>query len=104
MKAHELLSSADFWCQESLAEDAHGNKVEALNFNAVKWCALAAIQKTYPSSEWEEAMDRMLRALRVSEEAIAEMTISDKACSLVEWNDDGTSFRDIREILLNANV
>jgi hypothetical protein len=27
MKAHELLSSPDNWCQESLAEDAHGNKV-----------------------------------------------------------------------------
>jgi hypothetical protein len=50
-------------------------------------------------------MDRLLRALSVSEEGIAQMTISDKACSLMEWNDDGTSsFRDIRETLLEANV
>lgn len=105
MKAHELLSSSDLWCQESPAEDAHGNKVEALNPRAVKWCALAAIQKTYPSSQWEEVMDRLLRALSVSEEGITQMTISDKACSLMEWNDNETySFRDIREILLDANV
>ena len=105
MKAHELLSSPDLWCQESPAKDAHGHKVEAFNPEAVKWCALAAIQKTYPSSQWEETMDRLLRALSVSEEGIAQMTISDKACSLMEWNDDGTcSFRDIRETLLEANV
>jgi hypothetical protein len=105
MKAHELLSSADFWCQESLAEDEHGNEVAAFNLRAVKWCALAAIQKTYPSSEWEEVMDRLLRALSVSEEGIAQMTISDKAFSLMEWNDDeANSFREIREILLDANV
>jgi hypothetical protein len=105
MKAHELLSSPDFWCQESLAEDEHGNEVAAFNLRAVKWCALAAIQKTYPSSEWEEVMDRLLRALSVSEEGIAQMTISDKAFSLMEWNDDeANSFREIREILLDANV
>jgi len=27
MKAHQLLSSPDTWCEESPAEDAHGNKV-----------------------------------------------------------------------------
>jgi hypothetical protein len=105
MKAHELLSSPDLWCQESPAKDAHGLKVETFNPEAVKWCALAAIQKTYPSCQWEAAMDRLLRALSVSEEGIARMTISDKAGSLMEWNDDGKcSFRDIRETLLQANV
>jgi hypothetical protein len=105
MKAHELLSSSEFWCQESLAEDEHGNEVAVFNLRAVKWCALAAIQKTYPPGEWEVVMDRLLRALSVSEEGIAEMAISDKACSLMEWNDEETnSFRDIQEILLAANV
>src|SRR3984957_10019214 len=105
MKANELLSSSDYWCQESLAEDDHGNEVEAFSLKAVRWCTLAAIQKTYPSSEWEEVIDRLLRALSVSEEGIAQMTIYDKACSLMEWNDDGrSSFRDIRETLLEANV
>jgi hypothetical protein len=105
MKAHELLSSSDLWCQESPAKDADGHKVEALSRKAVKWCALAAIQKTYPSCQWEVAMDRLLRALSVSEEGIALMTVSDKAGSLMEWNDDGKcSFRDIRETLLQANV
>ena len=105
MKAYELLNCSDVWCQQSPAEDAHGHKVEALSPAAVKWCALAAIQKTYPSSQWEEAMNRLLRALSLSEEGIAQMTISDKAGSLMEWNDDGTSsFCDIRETLLEANV
>jgi hypothetical protein len=105
MKAHEFLSSSDLWCQESPAKDAHGHKVEALNPQAVKWCALAAIQKTYPSSQWEAAMDCLLRALSVSEEGIARMKISDKAGFLMEWNDDGTcSFRDIRETLFVADV
>jgi hypothetical protein len=105
MKAYELLSSSDLWCQETPAKDAHGHNVETFNSEAVKWCALAAIQRTYPSCQWEAAMDRLLRALSVSEEGIARMTISDKAGSLMEWNDDGKcSFRDIRETLLQANV
>ena len=105
MKAHELLNSSEAWCQESPAEDRQGNKLQALDPRAVKWCALGAIQKAYPASQWREAMDCLLRALSVSEEGIAQMTISDKACSLMEWNDDGTSsFRDIRETLLEADV
>ena len=105
MKAHELLSSPDAWCQESPAEDAQGNKVQALNPNAVKWCALAAVQKTYPPSQWEQMMDRLLRALSVSEKGITQLTNFDKACSLMEWNDDRqSSFQEIRGIFLDANI
>jgi hypothetical protein len=105
MKAHELLSSPDTWCQESPAEDAQGNSVRALHPQAVKWCALAAIQKVYPPPKWEEAMDRLLRALSVSEKGIGKLSKSDKACCLMEWNDDRqSSFREIRELLLEADV
>jgi hypothetical protein len=105
MKAHQLLSSSDIWCQESPAEDAHGNKVPAFHPQAVKWCALGALQKVYPPLELEEAMDRLLRALSVSEKGIGRLSKWDKACSLMEWNDDrNSSFRDIREILFEANV
>lgn len=105
MKAHELLSSPHAWCQESPAEDTQGNKVQAFDPKAVKWCALGAIQKTYPPSQWEEVMNRLLRALSVSEKGIAQLTKSDKACSLMEWNDDRAySFRDIREVLVAADV
>ena len=64
MKAHELLSSSEAWCQ-SPAEDRQGNKLQALDPRAVKWCALGAIQKAYPASQWAETMDRLLRALSV---------------------------------------
>ena len=105
MKAYELLSSPDTWCQESPAEDAHGNRVPAFHPDAVKWCALAAIQKTYPPLQWEQAMDRVLRALSVSEKGIRQLSKSDKACCLMEWNDDqNSSFREIREILLEADL
>jgi hypothetical protein len=105
MRAHELLRSPEAWCQESAAEDVHGNKVPAFHPKAVKWCALAAIQKLYPPSQWEETMDRVLRALSVSEKGIGQLSSSDKACCLMEWNDDrSSSFRDIREILLEADV
>jgi hypothetical protein len=105
MKAHELLSSSDTWCRESPAEDVYGNRVPALHPGAVKWCALAAIQKVYPPLQWEEAMDRLLRALDVSEEGIGRLSDSDKACCLMEWNDHrDSSFREIREILLEADV
>jgi hypothetical protein len=105
MKAYELLSSPDTWCQESPAEDARGNKVPAFNPQAVKWCALAAIQRLYPPSQWEEMMDRVLRELSVSEQAIARLTNSDKACCLMEWNDDSRhSLPDIREALCRADV
>jgi len=50
-------------------------------------------------------MDRLLRALSVSEKGITQLTKNDKACSLMEWNDDRAySFQDIREVLLEADV
>ena len=50
-------------------------------------------------------MDTLLRALSVSEKGIAQLTKSDKACCLMEWNDDRRySFQDIREILVEADV
>src|SRR5258708_38483276 len=105
MKAHELLSSPHAWCQESPAEDEYGNKVPALHPDAVKWCALAAIQKVYSPLQWEEAMDRLLRALSVSEKGLAQMTISDKACCLMEWNDDRqSSFLEVNKILVSADL
>ena len=105
MKAHELLSSSETWCKESPGEDAKGNKVSALDPKAVKWCALGAIQRAYHPLQWEEIMDRLLRALSVSEKGIAQLTKSDKACCLMEWNDDRSySFRDIREVLIEADV
>jgi hypothetical protein len=105
MKAHELLSSPETWCQESPAKDPQGTKLQAVDPRAVKWCALGAIQRTYPPFQWAEAMDRLLRALSVSEKGLARMTNSDKACSLMEWNDDDQcSFQAMREILLEADV
>jgi hypothetical protein len=105
MKAHELLSSPEAWCQDSPAEDTHGNKLQAFDPRAVKWCALGAIQKVYPPSEWREIMDRLLRALSVSERGLAQMTKSDKACCLMEWNDDqGATFQEIRDVLLSADI
>jgi hypothetical protein len=105
MKAYELLNSPEAWCQESPAEDSQGNKLQALDSRAVRWCALGAVQKTYPPSQWGEAMDRLLRALSVSDGGLAQMTKPDKACSLMEWNDDRrSSFVNLREILLAANI
>ena len=105
MKAHELLSSPAAWCQESPAQDRDGKKLPALDPRAVRWCAVAAVQKAYPPSEWGTAMDRVLLALSVSELGLTQMTKSDKACSLMEWNDHHQStFREIQEILLAANV
>jgi hypothetical protein len=105
MKAHQLLNSPEYWCQESPAEDGQGNKLQALDSRAVKWCALAAVQKIYPPSRWGEAMDRLLLALSVSELGLTQMTKSDKACTLMEWNDDRqSSFSEVRQILLSADV
>ena len=89
MKAREFLHSPEVWCQEAPAQDQHGNKLEAFDPRAVKWFVLAAIQKTYEPSQWSEAMDRLLRALSVSEAGLAKMTKADKGCCLMEWNDDG---------------
>jgi hypothetical protein len=105
MKAHELLSSPEAWCQESPAKDSHGKKIQAFDPRAVKWCAVSAIQQVYPAVQWEEAMDRLLRALSVSESGLAQMTKSDKACCLMEWNDDRqTTFQEIRSTLLSADI
>ena len=105
MKAHELLSSPEAWCQESPSKDSHGKKIQAFDPRGVKWCAVSAIQKVYPAVQWEEAMDRLLRALSVSEQGLAHMSKTDKACCLMEWNDGRrTSFEEIRNILLMADI
>jgi hypothetical protein len=105
MKAHEVLKFPEAWCQGSPAEDAHGNKVAALHPGAVKWCALGAIQKAYPPSQWGGAMDDLLRALSFSEQGLSKMNSSDKACSLMEWNDDSRcSFLEITTVLLSADI
>jgi hypothetical protein len=50
-------------------------------------------------------MDSVLRALSFSERGVAQMNNSDKACSIMEWNDDHqSSFTDIREILLEVDI
>jgi hypothetical protein len=104
-KAHKLLSSPESWCQASPAEDRHGNKLQAFDPRAVKWCAVGAIQKTYPPPGWGEAMDRILLALSYSVEGLAQMSVTDKACCLMEWNDDRqSSFQEIRGIFLDADI
>ena len=105
MKAHQLLSSPETWCKESPAEDPQGNKVQAFDPRAVRWCALGAIQKAYPTARWGQAMDRLLLGLNYSKWGLARMNQSDKACSIMEWNDDSqSSFREIREILLGGDL
>ena len=105
MKAYDLLDSPQAWCQESPAQDRQGNKLQALDPRAVKWCALSAVQKAYPPSRWGNTMDRLLLALSVSELGLAQMTKSDKACSLMEWNDDRqSSFQEVRRMLLSADI
>jgi hypothetical protein len=105
MKAYELLNSPETWCQNSPARDQLGNKLQAFDPRAAKWCALGAIQKTYPPTSWAAAMERVLSALSYSNAGLAQMTANDKACSLMEWNDDQqSSFQEIREILLTADI
>ena len=105
MKAHELLTSSQTWCQRSPAEDSNGKKLEALDPRAVKWCVLGAIQKTYPPAQWSEVMDTLLRGLSVSEWGLRQMSGSDKACSIMEWNDDPQcTFDEIKEFLISSNV
>jgi hypothetical protein len=105
MKAHELLTSPDKWCKESPAEDSERHKLQAHDPRGIKWCALGAIQRTYPFPQWGEAMNSVLRALSASEQGPAQMNNSDKACSIMEWNDDDqSSFTEIREILLEVDI
>jgi hypothetical protein len=105
MKAHELVISPEAWCQESPAKDQDGNKLQANDPRATKWCALSAIQKLYPPSQRGEIMDRVLRALRVSEGGISQLTETDKACCLMEWNDDRqTTFEEVKNILLATDI
>jgi hypothetical protein len=105
MKAYQLLSSRKTWCKESPAEDGQGNRMQAFDPRAVKWCALGAIQKTYPYSQWGAAMDSLLRGLSVSERGLAQMNKSDKACSIMEWNDDqDCSFEEMSGMLKETDI
>jgi hypothetical protein len=50
-------------------------------------------------------MNSLLRALSISERGLAQMNKSDKACSIMEWNDDlHSSFAAIRETLLEVDL
>jgi hypothetical protein len=105
MKAYEILNSAEDWSHQSPVKVGRGNQLEAFDPHAENWCVLAAIQKAYPPSQWEQAMDRLLRALSVSEQGLARMSKYDKACCLMEWSDDcRSSFLEVREILCSADI
>ena len=105
MKAYQLLTSAQTWCQESPAQDSAGTKLQALDPRAVKWCVLGAIQKAYPPVGWNAVMDNLLRGLSVSELGIKQMNGSDKACSIMEWNDDPQcSFEEVKELLVGIDI
>jgi hypothetical protein len=50
-------------------------------------------------------MDRVLLALSYSEAGLAQMNKTDKACSLMEWNDDRqSSFQEVRGVFLDADI
>ena len=50
-------------------------------------------------------MDQVLRALSVSEAGISQLTATDKACCLLEWNDDRqTTFEEVKNILLATGI
>jgi hypothetical protein len=51
------------------------------------------------------AVDRLLRALSVSEKGIRQLSRSDKACCLMEWNDSRNAcFLEIREVPMEADA
>ena len=64
MKAHELFTSSHTWCKESPAEDSQGNKLEALNARAVKWCALGAIPESLLSLAMERSHGRTITRIK----------------------------------------
>jgi hypothetical protein len=104
-KAYELLNLPEAWCEQSPAEVGRGHKIEALDPPAEKWCVVAAIQQAYPPSQWEQVMDRLLRALSVSEQGLVRMSKYDKACCLMEWSDEcRCSLLEVREILVSADI
>jgi hypothetical protein len=105
MKVYELLNLLMVRSEDSSPEVWRGNQLEVLDSWSEKWCVLGAIQKAYPPEQWEHAMDRVLRALDVSEQGLARMSKYDKACSLMEWSDDcRSSFLEVRDILVSADI
>jgi hypothetical protein len=50
-------------------------------------------------------MDRLLLGLSYSSQGLAQMNESDKACSIMEWNDhQDCSFEEVREILKETDI
>jgi hypothetical protein len=105
MKVYELLSLLVVQSEDSSRDVLRGNQLEELDSWAEKWCVLGAIHKAYPPEQWEQVMDRVLRALNVSEQGLARMSKYDKACCLMEWSDDcRCSFLEVRDILVSADI
>lgn len=49
--ARELIRDPARWCQDAFACDADGDAVHTLDPQAVRWCAVGALNKVAPSSE-----------------------------------------------------
>ena len=67
MKAYELLADPAKWAQGYEAYNANGEGCMATSLDAVKWCAMGAIEKVhYPySSTRDAAYDKLLNYLFV---------------------------------------
>jgi hypothetical protein len=95
MKAHELLSSPDTWCQEALAKDGRGDNVPPFDPEAVQWCALAAVQTVYPLSQWEGPMNRVLHALAFPKKELS--SLANLTMPVASWNGTISGNRPIRK-------
>ena len=90
MKIKELLSGPEKWCQHTMAVDAAGNPIPALSNNAVAFCLVGAVARCYPNdAECGAVYQKLYFAAGTTR--------------LVEFN-DGSSFKDVRRIVEQADV
>ena len=61
MKAHELLSTPDKWCQKHFAETSGGWISSPNHPAATKFCILGAVQRCYPDPKTRMEKEKQIR-------------------------------------------
>ncbi len=96
MKAYELLSSPDKWCQGDFAKDAEGNSTKADSPAAARWCVVGALERCYDEYSFVALMNSPQIA------AVLEVT---GGSTLSSWNDHtDRKWQEVYDALKKADV
>ncbi len=93
MKAHELLSDETKWTKNAIARNHAGESIDSLNPDAVCYCALGAIERTYDIANKPVTKLRQIVCHQMGFKSIS------------EWNDlPCRTFQQVKELFVQLDI